>query len=384
MSSIPPPAAQPAPTPVQVRRWRRYLADERAEAAVYRDLASRRTGEEREILLALADAEGRHAAHWLELLGDHAGKPLRGDWHSRVLGWLARRFGSVFTLALAQRAESRSSYAEDHDATPQMAADERIHEEVVRGLALRGRNRISGTFRAAVFGANDGLVSNLALILGIGASGVARSTVLLSGLAGLLAGALSMGAGEYVSVRSQRELLEAGHPSREASEALPDLDVDANELALVYRARGMDASAAKQRADTVLGSLERYAATHAVSASLLRSSTPLPGEAQAAPTRPAVDEHEAIGTGWRAAFASFCFFASGAVIPVLPYLLGAGGWVAVAWATGLVGLALLGTGAVVGVLSGASPLRRALRQLAIGWGAAAVTYGLGLTFETSV
>ena len=98
------------------------------------------------------------------------------------------------------------------DATSAMAADERIHGEVVRGLAARGRSRLSGTFRAAVFGANDGLVSNLALILGIGASGASTHAVLVAGVAGLLAGALSMGAGEYVSVRSQRELLEASVP----------------------------------------------------------------------------------------------------------------------------------------------------------------------------
>src|SRR5690606_6626217 len=117
--------------------------------------ASRRTGEEREILLALADAERRHEQHWLDLLGDDVGKPLRGDVRTRVLGWLARRFGSVFVLALAQRAEARSAYDDEADATAQMAADERIHEEVVRSLATRGRNRMSGTFRAAVFGAND-------------------------------------------------------------------------------------------------------------------------------------------------------------------------------------------------------------------------------------
>jgi hypothetical protein len=93
-----------------------------------------------------------------------------------------------------------------------MAADERIHGEVVRGLAARGRTRAAGSFRAAVFGANDGLVSNLALVLGIGATGVPAVTVLFTGIAGLLAGALSMGAGEYVSVRSQRELLEASRP----------------------------------------------------------------------------------------------------------------------------------------------------------------------------
>lgn len=365
--------ARSAPTPRQIRRWRRYLADERAEAAAYRDVASRRTGEERAILLALADAEKRHEQHWLDLLGDQVGRPLRGDYRSRALGWLARRFGGVFVLALAQRAEGRSAYAEDDDATPTMAADERIHEEVVRSLAMRGRNRISGTFRAAVFGANDGLVSNLALVLGIGASGVATSTVLFTGLAGLLAGALSMGAGEYVSVRSQRELLEASRPSREAREALPHLDLDANELALVYRARGMTEDEARDRADTVLAGL-----------AVLDGALPAEAASEGPHEADEVDEHETVGSAAGAAGASFCFFAGGAIVPVLPYLLGMEGWPAVALATGLVGLALLGTGATVGVLSGSSPMKRALRQLAIGLGAAAATYGLGLLFGTTV
>ncbi len=368
------PDTSSSPSRAQLRRWRQYLAAERAEAAVYRDLAARKHGEERAILLALADAEGRHEQHWLDLLGDDVGRPVRTDWRTAVLGVLARRFGSVFVLALAQRAEGRSSYDDDADATPQMAADERIHEEVVRGLATRGRNRISGTFRAAVFGANDGLVSNLALVLGIGASGASTSTVLLSGLAGLLAGALSMGAGEYVSVRSQRELLEASRPSPAAREALPHLDVDANELALVYRARGIPDDEARARATHVLTSLSLVGVTALDEAE--------PGSDEQAAE--AVDEHETIGTALSAAVASFCFFASGALIPVLPYLFGATGLVAVAWASGLVGIALLGTGATVGLLSGASPVKRALRQLAIGYGAAAATYVLGLAFGATV
>src|SRR5690554_2012940 len=228
----------------QLRRWRRYLAAERAEGAVYRDLASRRTGEEREILLALAEAERRHEQHWLNLLGNDVGKPARVGLRTRALNWAARRFGSVFVLALAQRAEARSPYETDEDATPTMAADERVHEEVVRGLAARGRNQISGTFRAAVFGANDGLVSNLALVLGVGATGVSNQYVLITGIAGLLAGALSMGAGEYISVSSQRELLTASSPRPQQGSEVAALDVDANELALVYRARGMDPGAA--------------------------------------------------------------------------------------------------------------------------------------------
>src|SRR5699024_10257274 len=152
-----------APRAVEIRRWRRYLAEERAEAAVYTQLAARRDGEERAILLELAQAAGRHAAHWETLLGEHVGRPRLPALRSRLLIALARRFGSAFVLALAQRAESRSDYAEDAHATAAMAADEQIHEEVVRSLAVRGRARISGTFRAAVFGMNDGLVSNLAL-----------------------------------------------------------------------------------------------------------------------------------------------------------------------------------------------------------------------------
>ncbi|PZE89196.1 VIT1/CCC1 transporter family protein [Curtobacterium sp. MCBD17_008] len=359
-----------------VQRWRRYLADERAEAAVYRNLASRRTGEEREILVALAEAEGRHEQHWRDLLGDDVGRPLRGSLRTRVLAALAARFGSVFVLALMQRAEDRSPYADDADATAQMAADERIHGEVVRGLANRGRMRLSGTFRAAVFGANDGLVSNLALIIGVSASGADRHVVLLSGIAGLLAGALSMGAGEYVSVRSQRELLDASTPHPEAQRAVADLDVDANELALVYRARGMSEDEAAAHADEVLAALLAGPATGGVPVVRSRSALPRPVGTEGA------DEHEAVGTGTSAALSSFCFFASGAVIPVLPYLVGLDGWAAIGVASALVGLALLGTGAVVGVLSGASPLRRALRQLGIGFGAAAVTYVLGLLFGT--
>lgn len=367
----PPPAASPrAPgdagdpgTPAQRRRWQRYLAAERAEASVYRDLAGRRTGEERDILLELAEAESRHEAHWLRLLGDEAGPQRRGDLQTRFLGVLARRFGSVFVLALAQRAEDRSPYDTDPDATSTMAADERIHAEVVRGLAARGRNRLSGSFRAAVFGANDGLVSNLSLILGVGASGVPTDVILLTGLAGLLAGALSMGAGEYVSVRSQRELLEASTPDPDAHKVLPDLDFDANELALLYRTRGLGEGEARARADEVL---RGYAG---------RDPEAVTGGGD-------IDEHEAVGTGLGAAVSSFCFFASGAVIPVLPYLFGMQGLAAVVVASVLVGLSLLATGAVVGLLSGTSPLRRGLRQLMIGYGAAAATYVLGALFGT--
>lgn len=355
-------SAQIIPTQKQIKKWRKYLADERAEGATYRDLASRRTGEEREILLALSEAEKRHEDYWRSLLGEHEGKPLKGSKRTRTLGFLARRFGGVFVLALAQQAELRTGYLEDQEAPPQLLADERIHGEVVRGLATRGRQRMSGTFRAAVFGANDGLVSNLALILGIGASGASNSIIILTGAAGLLAGALSMGAGEYVSIRSQLELLDAETPAAEASAAIAHLDVDENELALVYRARGMDSAQAHAYATSVIESFGDH--------TRIAESVDM-------------ERHESVGTAWGAAISSFFFFASGAIIPLLPYIFGATGLLAVTLATGLVGLALLTTGATVGVLSGASPMARALRQLAIGFGAAAATYVLGWLFGVS-
>jgi VIT1/CCC1 family predicted Fe2+/Mn2+ transporter len=353
------PDAVTSPQPAEVRRWRQLLANERAEASLYRNLAERAGGEDQQILLGIAEAEERHIAHWEGLLGESAGPASRADLRLRVLAGLARHFGSVFVLALAQRAESRSPYVAETDATLAMAADERIHEEVLRGLASQGRARVSGTFRAAVFGANDGLVSNLALVLGVSGGGVSSTTVLLTGLAGILSGALSMGAGEYVSVRSQRELLDASTPGQGATAALPHLDLEANELALVYRARGMDVEQAQRYADAQLGG-------HPV---------------DPAPEQPgATADHDVVGTAPGAALSSFAFFASGAAVPVLPFVLGLTGWPALLLATVLVGLGLMFTGAVVGVLSGGPPLARALRQLLIGTAAAATTYGLGLAF----
>ena len=350
------------PPPAAVRRWRRMLADEREEARVYQELADRRHGEEREILLGLAEAEKRHAAHWERLLGDDVGRPRRGTPGMRLLAFLARRLGWLFVLVLMQQAENRPRYESDPDASPAMAADERIHGEVVRGLAARGRARISGTLRASVFGANDGLVSNLALVLGVIGGGANARTVLLTGLSGLLAGALSMAAGEYISVSSQRELLAASRPADAASAALPELDVNANELALVYRARGMPADEAERHADAVL------------------SRTPV----QATPTRSGSEHADVIGSGMGAAASSFVSFSIGALVPVLPFLLGLDGPAAVVVAGALTGLALLLTGATVGVLSGARPVPRALRQFAIGAVAATVTYLLGLAFHATI
>ena len=362
------------PTRAQIKRWRKHLAEERMEARTYRDLSERRTGEERAVLLQLEEAERRHEEYWLARLGENALPAPKPPLRTRAASLLAHLFGTIFILAMAQRAEQRSSRDVDDDVPAHMQADEHIHAEVIRSLAAKSRETLAGTFRAAVFGANDGLVSNLALVLGVAASGMEPHAVLLTGVSGLLAGALSMGAGEWVSVHSQRELLDASIPDPDAHQAVTDLDVNANELALVFRARGESEEEAEAHAAQVFAKLAK----------------PATGESGAIAVRAALDGQESdgageqVGTPMNAALSSFCFFATGAFFPLIPYILGLTGLTAIIVAAAIVGVALLFTGGVVGILSGQPPMPRALRQLLVGFGAAGVTYLLGLLFGTSV
>ena len=367
-------ASDREPTRAQIKRWRKHLAEERMEARTYRDLSERRTGEERAVLLQLEEAERRHEEYWLARLGENALPAPKPPLRTRAASLLAHLFGTIFILAMAQRAEQRSSRDVDDDVPAHMQADEHIHAEVIRSLAAKSRETLAGTFRAAVFGANDGLVSNLALVLGVAASGMEPHAVLLTGVSGLLAGALSMGAGEWVSVHSQRELLDASIPDPDAHQAVTDLDVNANELALVFRARGESEEEAEAHAAQVFAKLAK----------------PATSESGAIAVRAALGGQESngageqVGTPMNAALSSFCFFATGAFFPLIPYILGLTGLTAIIVAAAIVGIALLFTGGVVGILSGQPPMPRALRQLLVGFGAAGVTYLLGLLFGTSV
>lgn len=343
------------PDKAQINRWRRYLADEIAEESLYRNLAERSESPNKDIFLGLAEAESRHQQHWIELLGENVHPLPKASMGSRFLSWLAKHFGMLFVLMLAQRAEKRSPYEEDEDAAASMAADEEVHAEVISELAQSGREQLAGNFRAAVFGANDGIVSNTALIMGFAGTGVAAATVTWSGIAGLIAGAVSMAAGEYVSVKSQNELLSSGTDSTTREHSIKSLDVDANELALIYRARGMN----------------EQDALNAAKKTLKDTTLHIPSYDEA--------DYTEIGKPIGAALSSFAFFATGAILPLLPFLFGAAGITAIIWALVISGLALLVTGSVVALLSGKAIIPRALRQLAIGLGAAAVAYIIGAT-----
>lgn len=343
------------------RRFRRHLADERRGAALYRTMAARCQGETREILLGLAEAEERHAEHWiaaLEALGEEdpgggRGRPQRGGF----LGFLARRFGAGAVVPLLERREAAeiSRYRHEPAAPRSMAADEHVHSRVIANLFPGWRTRTSGSLRAATFGVNDGLVSNLAIVMGVAGGRAADETVLLAGLAGLLGGGLSMGIGEWISVTAQRELWEGEVRLDEAQlDVLPDHGE--NELALLLRTKGM----AEEEAESSARVLLRDPST----ASRLLASEKLGFDA------------EAFGSPWGAAVANFSAFVAGAAVPVVPYAV-ASGTTAFVSAVVAAGAALLGVGALISVVTYRPALLAGARQLWVGALAAGTTYLLG-------
>lgn len=213
----------------------------------------------------------------------------------------------------------------------------------------------SGTFRAAVFGVNDGLVSNLSLVMGVAGASTDARYVLLAGIAGLLAGAFSMAAGEYVSMRAQRELFEK-EIEIERRELAEDPQGEQKELELIYRSKGLPNAAAAKLASQMMRDPDMALDTHAKEELGLNI--------------------KALGSPWGAAASSFVSFVIGAFIPVLPYLLFASG---TALMTSLVlsALALLAVGALISSYTGRNVLISASRMLLIGFGAAAVTYLAG-------
>jgi VIT1/CCC1 family predicted Fe2+/Mn2+ transporter len=358
-------------------RFRANLQAEVDGAALYRVMADGSgTPEVAELYRQLAATEDAHAAVWRAKLrdaGDARPDPSPSP-RVRVLGWLARRFGAGSVLAGVVGAEAGDSraYAGQTDAAA-LARDERSHARVLRHLVssgrgggmageelarLEGRHRAAGgnALRAAVLGANDGLVSNFSLVMGVAGAELAASTILLTGVAGLLAGAISMALGEWLSVQSSRELYANQlRIEREELEVAPE--EEAIELALIYRAKGLSPDAAGALAARLVADPNSAIDT------LAREEL-------------GIDPEGLGGSAATAALTSFVLFALGAVVPVAPYFVVAG-WTAVAASVLLSGLALIAVGAGTTLFTGRGALFSGLRQLGFGLAAAAVTYGAG-------
>ena len=224
----------------------------------------------------------------------------------------------------------------------------------------RHRGVSGGNLRATVFGINDGLVSNAALVMGIAGAGSAPGTVLITGVAGLLAGALSMAAGEYVSVRSQRDMYEY-QIALEKEELDEYPEEEAEELALIYAARGMDIEQARE---------------------MTRALVTRPEQALEVLAREELGLNpDDLGSPWGAAISSFLAFSVGAVLPLLPFIagpaLGLAAGEAIAWTIGITVLALAGVGLAISLFTGRQAWRGALRMVLIGGGAGVIAWGVG-------
>ncbi|MBO9386119.1 MAG: VIT1/CCC1 transporter family protein [Thermomicrobium sp.] len=368
-----------------IARYRKNLQDEIDSAALYRGLAeAERSPELREVFLRLAAMEEEHARFWEQKLRE-LGVPvpqLRPGWRTRVLLALARHLGAALvlpTVTAREWADQAKYDAQPEAAVTPLPATEHQHARLLQligrerpsGLPgsslaiLEGRHRAVGgnALRAAVLGANDGLVSNLSLVMGVAGADLAPKAILLTGIAGLLAGSLSMAMGEWLSVQSARELFE--HQIRiEREELIAFPEEEREELELIYRAKGVPADTAQELADRLIREGAPALET------LVREEL-------------AIDPEELGGSAWEAAIASFLLFSIGAIVPVLPYIAWGGIPAAVASVV-LSGLALFLLGAGITVITGRSALRSGLRQVLIGLAAAAITFGVGRLFGVAL
>lgn len=373
------------------RRFLEYLDAERKAALLYTALAETVEGERREAFLELATIEQDHAVHWVERLEaygiDIPPAPTMLDPEDLATVRRAKAAGLGAVLEELERVEGATSgiYDDEPEAPAGMAIDERKHAEAFRRMRLapeapepKGANGPaagtvdfgegwhktdrSGAVRAAVFGISDGLVSNTALVMGFaGGSNSSVGPVLFAGLAGLLAGAFSMAAGEYVSVASQRDLF-AREIAMEANELATKPDEERRELELIYRAKGLDKETARITADRIMSNPKTALDT------LAREELGL--------------DPDSLGSPIKVALSSFTAFAVGALVVVIPFLLA---WFipAMGFTAALIGgivlavAAMATVGGLVGKFSGRGIVVGALRQLLVGGGAATVTFLLG-------
>jgi VIT1/CCC1 family predicted Fe2+/Mn2+ transporter len=375
------------PDAADVQRCRTNLKLERDAVQLYDGLADLEDDPVRkDAFHAIASGERRHAFVWatrLQACGEEVPEMEPPRWRVRAVLAAARLFGtrSVSSMVKALEGDELSIY--EGLEGPEMeaiAADEREHAAIWKRLDMgmpgvapsspeaaaaaevalrdeswhRGAGQ-SGTLRAAVFGVNDGLVSNLALVMGFAGATTDNAIIVLAGVAGLLAGAFSMGAGEYISMQSQKELFERQiEVEREELRFMPEKERE--ELAALYRSKGLSAEEAELVSTRLMQDPETALDTK------IREELGL--------------DPDELGSPWGAAASSFAAFAVGAIIPLAPFLVTSGA-AAIAISTILALAALFMVGALVSLLTGRGLLFSGLRQCAIGGGTALVTFIVG-------
>jgi VIT1/CCC1 family predicted Fe2+/Mn2+ transporter/rubrerythrin len=360
---------------------------ERDAITLYDSLAAIEKNPDRaRVFERIASNERRHAEIWasrLEEAGATVPAPDRPRLRVRMVILLARLVGPERVADLVRGLEGDEEAAYASQMTPEteaIAADEREHaamwDQITGAKRLANNNGTkgalskeaihrggrSGTLRAAVFGANDGLVSNLSLVMGVAGAVSDNALIVLAGVAGLLAGAFSMAAGEYISMQSQREMFENQIAvEREEMRVMPE--VEQEELAAIYRAKGIADADAKRIAAQLMEDPIKALDTK------VREELGL--------------DPDQLGSSWGAAIYSFIAFSIGAIIPLVPFVIASG---QVAFVAALVAsfVSLFAVGAAVSIVTGKSMLFSGVRQVLIGAAAAAVTYGVGSLIGANV
>lgn len=383
----------------ELKRFRTNLADELDSAAVY-DTLSRveKNPARRTLFTQLAAAEREHAKVWhdkLQASGVRV-RPHRLGAKTHLLRGLIHTLGPSFVLPALAAAETadRDKYAHQPDAA-RLSADEQHHAALMQAAVAEDKARTrqpavtrarrhrapapaeptthaeawhkgvaSGNdLRAAVLGANDGLVSNFCLIMGVAGAGTGNKAILLTGLAGLIAGACSMALGEWLSVTNARELAQT-QIAKEADEIEHAPATEQHELALIYEAKGIEPAEARRVAAQIMRDKQKALDT------LTREEL-------------GIDPAELGGNPWSAAAVSFCLFSLGAIFPVMPFLWTHGS-AAIVQCIALSAFGLAAVGVFTSLFNGRSAAFSALRQIVIGLIAAAFTYGAGRVLGVSV
>ncbi len=366
---------------------KRYIANRQKEidgAALYQVLAdTEKQPQMAEVYRKLASSEEKHAATWEKKLEELRASipPRKPTWRAATMIWLARRFGPQFVLPTITGNEKADSQAYDRQPDSEageFSLEEKSHARLLTiasnstgGMSggtvaqLEGRHKAGGgnALRAAVLGANDGLVSILSLTMGVAGATNSRPDILIAGLAGVLAGAGSMALGEWLSVQSSRELYE--HQIKiEAEEIAENPEEEQEELALIYQSKGLPEDRAREMASHMMADKGNILDT------LTREEL-------------GIDPEELGGSAYEAAFTSFFLFAFGALFPMLPYFF-ASGTRAIILSLVISAVGLFIIGAAITLMTGKSIWFSGTRQVLVGIAAAALTYGIGKLIGVSL
>lgn len=362
----------------ELKRYRANLADELHSAALYETLTHvEKDGSRKEVFAELAASERDHARVWADKLKANGASASYSavSVKTQLMRAMIHVFGAAFvlpTLAAAEYAD-RDKYSGQPDSG-QMSAEEHRHADIVKGLVnTREPVKSKGAeianaetwhkgvssgnnLRAAVLGANDGLVSNFCLIMGVAGAGTGNKAILLTAFAGLVAGACSMALGEWLSVTNARELATT-QIAKEAEELEHSPESEEHELSLIYRSKGLDADEARRVASQMMRDKDKALDT------LTREELGL-------------DPAELGGNPWSAAGVSFFLFSLGAIFPAMPFLWTNGsGAILQCIIASAIGLAAIGI--FTSLFNGRSAAFSAIRQVGIGLIAAAFTFGIG-------